>query len=76
MATSHISFAEIFAVSQQYNFGLEYWISLIIYHFETISFDVDIIQSKAEYLKRWVLYTHLNYQMISMAKFYDIFLNI
>lgn len=59
---------------QSHNFGLQYWISSII--ILKLFFNVYITQSKAECLKFWFLYTKLNYQMISMEKFPDKFLNI
>lgn len=59
---------------QSHNYGLQYWISFII--ILKLFFNVNITQSKAERLKCWFLYTNLNYQMISMEKFPDKFLNI
>lgn len=62
--------------------AIQFWTAVLdffyyhYYYFETMSFDVNIIQSKAEYLKFQFPYTHLNYQMVSMARFYDKFLNI
>lgn len=76
MATSHgICLCRVTAI-QLWTIAFYFFYYYYYYYFETTFFNVNITQSKAEYLKFWFPYTNLNYQMVSMEKFPDKFLTI